>query len=308
MTKEIIIPKNPSRVVEIPTLSWCGGSHVALEDDLYKTVLEAVKAGLNCFQFFLGDPTSYTRRKCDYEDISRAKKLADLWGLAVFSHAPYRYNLNGSVKQLCWAGDKVQDAQARTMIKNLEYELSVLSNFSHNGVVVHPGSYKDREAGIEKIAETINRIKFPKNSMLLLENCAGEGNKIPRNFGEIKEILSRVERNGHVGVCLDTAHIHGVGEYDLSDPGEVARMFSEFKAIVGLDRLKLVHLNDSRVKLGSKKDAHYLIGHGEIWGEDVSGLLYLLNFCRHEGIPTVLETDPGDMDTLFGYDRNNLQF
>ena len=302
MKSKIIRPKNPAKIILVDSLSWRGGSHISLEKTLYDTVLSAIKRGMSCFQFFLGSPLSFSRKKFDLNDITRAVKLAKNFDIQVISHSCYLYNLNGSSKQLCWCGDTQQDGKTIGMIKQLEYELSILSNFEGGSVVIHPGSYQNREEGMDCIAKTINKIKFPEGSMLLLENCAGEGNKIPRNFKEIKYILDKVEQKNHVGICIDTAHIHGQGDYDLSDPLEVIRMFEEFNLEVGLDKLKLIHLNDSEVVLGAKRDKHELIGQGKIWGKSICGFKQLIHLCKKYDIPTCLETSPNDMDILFQYD------
>ena len=305
MTK-IIKHANPREVIiaEAPELSWRGGSHIAIERTLYDTVLSAIKQSMGCFQFFLGSPQAYARKKCDLDDIARAVKLARDFDVMVVSHTCYLYNLNGSANQLCWCGDRAQDGKTSSMMRQLEYELSVLSNFKRNAVVIHPGSFKDRKRGMDAIASTINKLKFAEGSMLLLENCAGEGNKIPRDFEELKYILDRVERKENVGVCVDTAHIHGQGDYDLSRPEEVLRMFEEFDDVVGLRRLKLIHLNDSGVGLGSKKDRHSPIGRGKIWGESMEGFKTLIGFCKERGVPTCLETSPDDMRTLVRCDAD----
>ena len=313
---KIVKPPNPCEIIftEVPELSWCGGSHIKLEETLYDTVLSAVKQGMSCFQFFLGSPRSYARRECELDDIARAVKVAGDFNIMVVSHTCYIYNLNGSVKQLCWCGDRAQDGKTSGMMKHLEYELSVMSNFKRNAVVIHPGSFKDREKGMDAIASTINKLKFSEGSMLLLENCAGEGNKIPRDFKEFKYILDKVKHKENVGACVDTAHIHGQGDYDLSRPEEVLRMFEEFDSVVGLKHLKLIHLNDSEVELGSKKDRHALIGFGRVWGENtrsvegakspMEGFKTLIKFCKDNDIPTVLETNRRDMHTLFRCDAD----
>lgn len=290
-------------IVILPELSWCGGSHIQLQKDLFSTILSAIDRSMNCCQFFLGSNQSFTRRRCDKEDINRAVKLATNFNIFVVSHTCYLFNLCGSVKQLCWEGDQVQDKKSTDMIKELEYELSVLSNFKKNGVVVHPGSFKDRKKGMDCIVKTINKINFTNNSLLLLENCAGEGSKIPRNFEELNYIIKKVEKKDNIGVCIDTAHIHGQGDYDLSNSSEVIRMFNEFDKIIGLKYLKLIHLNDSEVELGSKKDRHQLIGRGYIWGKNIDSLKTLIDFCKDNNIPTCLETSPEDMDILFKYDK-----
>jgi len=255
---------------------------------------------MNSVQFFLGSPYSFIRKEISFDDITQAKKLLKRFPLAVFSHYPYVANLAGSIKNLAWSGNTEQDNKTTFLAKQIEYELSVLSNFDINGVVIHPGSYPNRKLGLNAIATTINKINFVKNSKLLLENAAGEGTKLATTFEEIQKILSLIDNNKqkHVGVCIDTAHIHGVGEYDLSKVSEVKRMFHEFDSIIGPEKFSLLHLNDSQVPLKSKTDRHACIGTGYIWGESIESLYYLLETCHSRNIPIVLETHGLDMLTL----------
>ena len=169
-----------------------------------------------------------------------------------------------------------------------------------SGVVIHPGSYPDREDGHCAVAMTLNRINFPKNSFLLLENCAGEGNKLCRTFEEIRKVMDLLEpeKKKHVKVCVDTAHIWGQGDYDLSSIEGVDKMFEDFEKFLGIENFYLLHLNDSKVPLGSKKDSHACLGEGWIWKNSFKSLVYLLNKCKENQIPMVLETDESDMLTL----------
>ena len=181
----------------------------------------------------------------------------------------------------------------------MEYELAIVARIGE-GVVIHPGSFPNRELGHQTVAKTINRINFTQGGMLLLENCAGEGNKLCRTFKEIGSVLALVDsdKKKHIGVCVDTAHIWGQGDYDLRKVEEVKRLFLEFEQEIGMEKFKLLHLNDSSVGLGSKKDRHAHITRGEIWGEDTSSLVYLLNRCSEYNIPMVLETGGPCMVTL----------
>jgi deoxyribonuclease-4 len=253
-------------------------------------------------QFFMGNPKAFARHKVSFDDISRTKKLLKKFPLHVFSHFPYIANLAGSVKSLAWHGDSTQDAKTTRVLESLEYELSVLSNFDdlRNGVVIHPGAYPDRKAGLANISKSINKITFTENGKLLLENAAGQGNALATTFKEIKTIIDGVdeEKRGYIGVCVDTAHIWGVGEYDISECSEVERMFADFDAIIGPEYFTLLHLNDSEVVLGARKDRHACLGTGHIWGDSFDSLILLLNICKERGIPAVLETHGADMLTL----------
>jgi deoxyribonuclease-4 len=282
-------------------LNWEAGAHTEFSKNIYDTLKKSIFCGMTVTQFFFGSPKSFMRHRATQEDIDKCKKLLDRFPLHVFSHFPYISNLAGSVKQLAWSGDKEQDAKTQNIINELEYELSVLSNFSiygkKSGVVIHPGNYKDESLGLAAIAKSINKINFTKGSTLLLENSAGQGCVLAKTFKEIKKIIDQVlpKNQKHIGVCVDTAHICGMGEYDLSKCSEVVRMFEEFDQTIGMNKFTLLHLNDSVVPLGSKKDEHALLGTGHIWNYSFESLILLLNMCKKYEIPVMLETHGLDM-------------
>jgi deoxyribonuclease-4 len=288
--------------LEIQSLDWDVGIHTSFDKKISTTLIIAVQMGTYTTQFFMGNPKSYTRQKIGDDDIEASNKILDRFPLKVFTHFPYIANLNGSVNSLAWSGDSKIDKTTSIMLRELEYELSVLSrlNSKVSGVVIHPGCYPDRTKGLQTIAKSINKINFKGTSKLLLENCAGEGRKLCKNFSEFKTVYSLVEdcKKESVGFCIDTAHIWGEGLYDLRRIDEIERMFDEFDSEIGLEKITLIHLNDSEVPFGSKKDRHEILGYGHIWGGDVSSLLYLLNFCRERDIPMVLETSCNSFDTL----------
>lgn len=281
---------------------WDVGAHVGFSQNILESIQDAVSKGMYTCQFFMGNPKSYNRQKISSEDILASKKLISRFPMNVFTHFPYIANLNGSVKSLAWDGDTTQDVKTLHMLRELEYELSVVSNFDsdRSGVVIHPGCYPDREIGLDTIAKTINKINFTEGGKLLLENCAGEGRKLCKDFIEISRIFEGVDisKKDNIGVCVDTAHIWGQGDYDLRSCDEVDRMFYDFGRYIGLERWTLLHLNDSEVPLGAKKDRHACLGKGYIWGESFDSLIYLLNRCKENGIPMVLETTSEDMLTL----------
>jgi deoxyribonuclease-4 len=281
---------------------WDVGSHVSFSETISNSIEHAINKGMNTVQFFLGNPKSFKRQRINKEDIKRSIYITTRFPMYVFSHFIYVANLAGSVKSLAWNGDPLQDRKTSFVLKELEYELSVLSNFGEgmNGVVIHPGCFKNRELGLDTISKSINKINFSKHSRLLLENSAGEGNKLCKNFEEIKRILDGIDETKleHIGVCVDTAHIWGQGDYDLRKCDEIDRMFDDFDRIIGLEKFFLLHLNDSKVEKGSKKDRHELLGHGCIWEESFESLVYLLNKCKEHRIPSVLETSQEDMYTL----------
>jgi len=276
-------------------------------------ICESIYASINCgsyaMQIFMGNPKGFTRQVITEKDMTLSRELVDRFPMHIFTHFPYIANLNGSADSLCWNGDSKIDAKMSFLLKQLEYELSIVSKLHlsgfNSGVVIHPGCYGKREEGLATISKTINKIKFSPNSKLILENCAGEGRKLCKNFKEIKTIFNKLEHDklNHVGVCVDTAHIWGEGLYDLSTFRGIDLMFQDFDSILGFENFTLLHLNDSKVPLGSKKDRHEMLGRGFIWRHDIAPLKYLVEKCDNLKIPIILETHPFDILTL-----NKLNF
>ena len=292
------------KMTNITSLAWDVGAHTEFGGSVYNSLKISIDNGMYATQFFLGSPYSLVRNKPTTLDIENSKKLLSRFPLHVFSHFPYLSNLAGSIKSLAWNGDQTQDEKTTRLIESIEQELLVLSNFTtenkNSGVVIHPGSFPNNEKGLHAVSKSINKINFPPNSKLILENCAGEGTKLAKNFTELKTIIDGVEesKRKHLGVCIDTAHIWGAGEYDLSHSHEVKRMFHEFDTLLGRDRLTLIHLNDSEIKFGGKRDKHECIGEGYIWKESTESLLFLLDVCRNRNTPLILETEMSDLVTM----------
>lgn len=280
------------------------GTHLTFRRNIYDTVTCAIKNGMYCCQFFMGNPRGYKRQIIKENDINNVKDILDNFNMDIFTHFPYIANLNGLKSQLAWNGNKEVDDKLSYVLSQLEYELDIVSKFKNKnnicGVVIHPGCYSDTELGLKTVSKTINKINFPKKSLLLLENCAGEGVKLCKNFKEIRIILDNIDKNKikNIGVCVDTAHIWGKGDYDLRETKDVDRMFKEFDDIIGLEHFKLLHLNDSKVKFGSKKDRHELLEKGEIWKYNNKSLVYLIKKCKTNKIPIILETEYTDMNTI----------
>jgi len=290
---------------KIYSMYWDIGSHTSFTGCIFSTIQEGIKNGMYTIQFFMGDPKkAWNREIINDDDIKSTKELISHFPMNIFTHYPFCANLAGKAKkgELAWNGNFSIDRSLKNVIKCLEYELGVIANFSKNrsGVVIHPGSYPDRDEGHKAVAKTINYINFPKNSHLLLENCAGEGNKLCRTFKEIQSIFNLIysEKKKHVKVCVDTAHIWGQGDYNLREIEEIDRMFEDFEQLLGIENFYLLHLNDSGVSLGKKKDVHVCLGKGEIWNENFDSLIHLLNKCKNFQIPVVLETHILDMITL----------
>ena len=260
------------------------GTHIPFNKTLSKTLLLAISSGMYSFQFFLGNPQSFVRTKLSEDDIKTSLSLKDRYPMHIFTHAPYVYNI------------AKEDVNAQ-VVQSLENELAQVSLFAGNGVVLHPGSNPDKKKGILEIAKNISKISFTQ-SKLILENMAGQGNMIGSTLKELRDIRDNVceEKRQYIGFCIDTAHIWGMGLYDLSRKEEIDKMFSDIESILGVENVSLFHVNDSKAKFGSKLDRHELLCNGEIWSKDKGeSLRYLLNKINSYNIPIVLETDPSDI-------------
>lgn len=263
------------------------GTHVPFEKTLKKTMTFAIYSGMYTFQFFLGSPQSFSRTILKEEDIKSSLELKDKYPMHIFTHAPYVYNLA-----------KGDNKDIQNIQKSLENELKQVSSFGGNGVVLHPGSNPDKKEGILQIAKNISKINFSSGSKLILENMAGQGNMIGSILEELRDIRNNVDedKRHHIGFCIDTAHIWGMGLYDLRETKEVDKMFEDIENILGTENISLFHINDSKAKFKSKLDRHHLLCEGEIWGNGKGDTLrYLLNTINSKNIPIVLETDPSDI-------------
>lgn len=313
--------KSNNKSMCLNKMEWKAGSHVPFAGRVYESLLYGIQEGMYSIQIFLGNPKSYTRQKISDDDIFLSAGEIYRYPMNLFIHTPYLFNLAGSASQLAWRGDRKVNGITTQVVKSLEYELFILNSISKKskiqgckyGVIVHPGTNKNKQEGLKVIAETVNKIYNNGPAKLLLENASGGGTKLCTMFKEIRTIIDLVEpeKRKYVGVCIDTAHIFGFGSYDLRSCDEVDRMFKEFDDIIGAEYLSLLHLNDSQMSekkshnayFGSEKDRHQLLGDGYIWSDGFDSLVHLLNICKDRDIPIILETDPSDMCTLIALDK-----
>lgn len=187
----------------------------------------------------------------------------------------------------CAAKENLRDFAREIMADDLRRLEMTPGNYYN----FHPGSHvgQGAEVGISKIAEILNEVLTKDQStIVLLETMSGKGTEVGRNFEELRQIIDRVELKDKLGVCLDTCHVWD-GGYDIVN--DLDNVFEEFDRIIGLDRLKAIHLNDSMNPLGSHKDRHARIGEGEI---GLEALVRVINHPATEGIPFILETPNDD--------------
>ena len=258
------------------------GNHTSSSKGYLARGKQILANGGNTFAFFTRNPRGGKAKEIDLQDVQKFLQLSqeNHFGKLV-AHAPYTMNCAA-------AKENLRDFARETMaddLKRLELTPGNYYNF-------HPGSHvgQGAETGIDKIAEILNEVLAERQSTtVLLETMSGKGSEVGRNFEELREIIDRVEQKNKLGVCLDTCHVWD-GGYDIVN--NLDGVFAEFDRVIGLDRLKAIHLNDSMNGLGSHKDRHAKIGEGEI------GLEALVRVIRHpvtKGIPFILET-PNDDD------------
>lgn len=280
------------------------GSHISFSKNILNTYQYAIDKCMYSFQFFLGSNRSYNRTKLQDKDLEKTLKLHEESPMNVFTHCSLLYNLAGSIKNnsLAWVGNKETDETMNKIISGIEYELSVTSQFNKgsNGCVIHVGSWKDKKLGIETIASTINKINFPKGSSLLLENTAGKGSTIGQTLDELKGVYELIipEKKDNIKFCLDTCHIFASGVYDIRKEEEVDKMFNDFQSTFSLEKLGLVHFNDSYYDFNTHGDEHMEIGTGKIWKDNLTACKYILEKIDRNQVPLVLETKPSDIDVI----------
>lgn len=257
------------------------GCHLSSSKGYLAMGREAVNIDANTFQFFTRNPRGGSAKALNEADINAYLSFAKEHGIEkILAHAPY--TLNG-----CSADEGLREFAKNTMeddLRRLEFTPGNCYNF-HPGCHVKQGA----ETGIAYIAEMLNEILKPEQSTtVLLETMSGKGSEVGRSFEELREILDRVQLTGHMGVCLDTCHVWD-GGYDIVR--HLDEVVAEFDRVIGLNRLKAIHLNDSLNPLGSHKDRHAVIGGGHI-GEEA--LLRVINHPALKHLPFYLET-PNDL-------------
>ena len=262
------------------------GCHLSSSKGFAAMGRQALELGANTFQFFTRNPRGSRAKDLDTTDAAALAELMASHGFGpVIAHAPYTLNLcSGEEKNRAFARETMADD-----LRRLEFLPGQLYNF-------HPGSHvgQGTDTGVALIAEALNQILRPDQSTtVLLETMAGKGSEVGGRFEELRAILDQVELSGKMGICLDTCHVSDAG-YDIIH--DLDGVLTEFDRILGLDRLKAIHLNDSKNPPGSRKDRHACLGEGTI------GLEALTRIVRHPALkhlPFCLET-PNDLP---GYAR-----
>lgn len=257
------------------------GCHVKMTAPLFLegSVKEAIEYGANALMLYTGAPQNTKRRPLEGMRIREARELMQAHEIPMdrmIIHAPYLINPANSVKPEVFelAGEFLYSEVMRT------HEIGAVN------LVLHPGSYTvtDPETGTDTVIRCLNGLpELPDGVIICLETMAGKGSELGRSFEELAAILERLDRPEHYGVCLDTCHINDAG-YDVTDFDGV---LDEFDRVIGLDRLRVIHLNDSKNERGARKDRHANIGLGKIGFET---LLKVARNPRTADIAKILET------------------
>jgi len=258
------------------------GCHLSASKGFLAMGRDAVSIGANTFQFFTRNPRGGAAKPINEKDVEAFLQLAKEHDISsIVAHAPYTLNA-------CAADAALRKFATETMADDLRRMEYVPENFYN----FHPGSHVKQgvEKGIDYIVEMLNRILKPEQrTKVLLETMAGKGSEIGRSFEELRAIIDRVELEHLLGVCLDTCHIFD-GGYDIIH--QLDKVIDEFDRIIGLDRLRAIHLNDSLNPMGSHKDRHAKIGEGNIGLEAITRII---NHPALRDLPFNLET-PNELD------------
>lgn len=258
------------------------GCHLSSSKGFLDMAKTAQSIGATTFQYFTRNPRGGAAKEWRKEDIEAMLALFEQTGIGMpLAHAPYTINA-------CAKEERTRQFALETLaddIRRLEMLPEALYNF-------HPGSHvgQGAEQGIDLIADALNQVLKPEqHTTVLLETMAGKGTEVGRSFEELRRIIDKVELSDKMGVCLDTCHIWD-GGYDIVD--HLEDVIREFDSVIGLDRLKAVHLNDSMNPRGAHKDRHEKIGQGFI---DAEAFGRIVNHPVLRGLPFYLET-PNELE------------
>ena len=257
------------------------GSHVGYKKDsgLVGSVKEALSYDANTFMFYTGAPQNTIRSSIDLENVREAYKLMQDNGIDknnVIVHAPYIINLaNGDESKFNFSCNFLSEELKRVNTLGMKY------------LVLHPGSHVGQgvDIGISNIIKALNEVLSDdeSNIMILLETMAGKGSELGKTFEELKQIIDGIKKKERIGICLDTCHLNDAG-YNLKNFDEVLESFDK---IIGINKIKCIHINDSKNPLGSHKDRHENIGKGTI---GLDNLINIINNSKLKDVPKILET------------------
>jgi deoxyribonuclease-4 len=261
------------------------GAHESIAGGVYKAIERGQQATCDTIQIFNKSNNQWRAAQLKPEEVDQFFELIEETGVTVAtSHTSYLINIGTPDKAL---GEK--------SYRSLKEEMERCQTLKIPNIVMHPGSHvgSGEETGMNTICGYINRLfnELPDNQVtLLLETTAGQGTNLGCTFEQLAYMIDRVEDKDRIGVCLDTCHIFAAG-YPLVDPKDYKKTMKQFDDIIGLDRLRIIHMNDSLKEFGSHRDRHEHIGKGFI---GLEGFRNIVNDKRLKNIPMILETPKGE--------------
>lgn len=271
------------------------GTHASAAGGVDKSLQRTLDVNATSCQIFTKSERQWRAKPLEDDVVERFHEERERTGIRqIISHGSYLINLASP-----------KDDLIEKSMGGLTEELVRAQTLGLIGVVLHPGAHTGSgvETGIATFADSLNRLheQLPDiTALTLLETTAGQGTALGRSFEEIAQIIDRVEAKDRVAVCLDTCHIFAAG-YDIRTAEGYKQVMDDFDRVIGMDKLKAIHLNDSKMPFASNKDRHEQIGEGEI---GIEGFRALVNDSRLSGLPGILETEK---DPDGDNDRKNLE-
>jgi deoxyribonuclease-4 len=261
------------------------GCHVSISGSIDKAVDNAKERKCSAFQIFTRNPRGWNAKELTDNDISNFKSKLEsskIDRFATCAHMPYLPNLASPKKE-----------GLEKSLKTLIDETERCAQLGIPYLVTHLGSHlgTGEEGGVKRLVECLNKAGKAKNDvMILLENTAGQKNSVGYGFEQLGEIFNQLKPSKKFGVCFDTCHAF-VSGYDLRTKEKVEKVFAEFDEFVGIENLKIIHLNDAKGEIGCNLDRHYHLGLGGIGAEGIGAVV---KFANKNKIPIILETPIDD--------------
>lgn len=271
------------------------GAHLSIAGGFWQALVRAHSIGANCVQIFTKSNRQWAAKKINDSDVEKFISYQNELGIkVVIAHASYLINLGSEKKEI-----------QEKSIKALSDELQRCEKLSIPYLVLHPGSNPSEDVSQTclQIAHNINKafaISNPHHTVLLLETMAGQGSTIGNTFENLAEIIKHISDKKHIGICIDTCHIHAAG-YTFGDEKSYKIFWGNFDKTIGIEKIKVIHMNDSKKECGSRVDRHEHIGKGKI---KTSAFKLIMNDKKLKNIPKIIETPKSDQDLK--QDQKNL--